>query len=83
MSSEIGSLDTENLTPEQQKTVEEVLRSPLWNTVRSGEGADFPEYEIWAVDGTQEESRTFHHSGPETEPLFDLVQKLLGMAIVQ
>ena len=80
-SAEIGSLDTEKLSAEQQKTVREVLQSPLWKSTQPGIGADLPEYEIWAVDGKHEESRKFRHGGPETEPLFDLVQKLLAMTV--
>jgi len=80
--SELASIDTEKLTPEQMKVVESVLHSPLWNSQKRGVGADLPEYEIWTYDGSQERSLSFHHSGAETQPLFDLVQRLLKLNAV-
>jgi hypothetical protein len=78
LSSELASIDTEKLTPKQKRVVEDVLHSPLWNSAKPSAGADLLEYEIWTVDGGKEHSLSFQHS-TETQPLFDLVQKLLTL----
>jgi len=83
LSSELASIDTEKLSPQQHAVVDSVLHSPLWKTQKKSAGADLLEYEIWTYDGAQERSLSFRHSGSETQPLFDLVQKLLTLRTVQ
>jgi len=83
LSSELASIDTETLSPQQSAVVDSILRSPVWKAQKQTTGADLLEYEVWTYDGGQERSLSFRHSGSETQPLFDLVQKLLTLRTVQ
>jgi hypothetical protein len=77
---ELAAFDTEKLSPEKKAQLNQLLQSPLWNSTPKAIGADMQQYEVWTVDNLAEQSRSFHYDGgAATQPLFDLVQKIIAL----